>query len=128
MFTKCGLWTILLLGLAYFTFIFNISNENLEGTICTVKEYYLSKDNKHKYIVYNDEYGTLEVTRNNNDFQIGDKIEIGHNCTYADLWRFCDKVFFTASLLIYILIITFIIAFFIFHEHLLEDDNGYIHC
>lgn len=127
MFTKSGLWTAFLLGFSYCFFIFYISDKNLEGTICTVKEYYLSKDNKHKYIVYNDEYGTLEVTRNNNDFQIGDKIKLGPNNTYKNLWRSYEQIFVAASMLIYVFIIIFIAAFFTFSGYIVEDNYGYIH-
>lgn len=127
MFTKCGLWTIILLGIAYCAFLFKMSNNDLEGTICIVKEHCLSEDNKHKYIVYNDEYGTLEVTRKNNDFQIGDKIKIGTNCSYADLWRTCDNIFVTTTSFMYILIVIFLIGIFSFNDYIVEDDYGYIH-
>lgn len=126
MFTKCGLWTILLLCTAYCAFLFKISYIDLEGTICTVKEHCLTEDYKHKYIVYNDEYGTLEVNRKNNDFQIGDKIKIGSNCTYANLLRPCDIIFVLITLLMCILIVIFLVCFLSFHVHIVEDDYGYI--
>lgn len=127
MFTKCGLWTALLLSLAYCAFHFYVSNKDLEGTICTVKEHYLSRDNKHKYIVYNNKYGTLEITRNNNDLKIKDEIRLGPNCIYGNLFRFCDKVFITATLLLCILVFIILTGFFIYNEYILEDDYGYIY-
>lgn len=125
MFTKCGLWTILVSCIFNILFSVWVGFKDLRGTVCIVKENRIGTNFKHHYIVYNDVYGTL-VVRNNSFIKVGDKITLGPQCYYYDLLRNADKVYHAISITITLFIIISILANRL-EGPFRENEKGYLY-